>query len=236
MMRTPLPGSIAAVPRTPLPGSLVAAPPGPPPLPPGESATGTPAAGLPAGRGHPPAQPGYQVLSPPPPGRLVLQVPFSLASTLVLVWVLSVALAYVLGSRIGAAGHVPQEKPGTPVSAPQEGTEKEVLAPAPGQRLGDSIYVMKRISSWTAKDRVDLLKEADRLNDLMRRKEYADKGWKPFFGVREPQNGTLELVFGRANNTWGVDRRQFEDFIRVLAAPASKGGGGWSGAWQSVVE
>ena len=42
--------------------------------------------------------------------------------------------------------------------------------------------------------------------------------------------GGLQFVFGQANGRFGINRAQFEDFARLLAAPKAKGGGGYASA------
>jgi hypothetical protein len=163
--------------------------------------------------------------------RSTLHVPMHLATVLALLWFTSIVAAGYLGMRQGqrrdTVPPVAEHEPAT-VTKPIDPE-----GPLPGKRLGDSLYVLKAVPAFNEQLKKQWHAEADRLNGVMLQE--AGKGWKPYFGVREPENGGLQFVFGYANKFFGIDRVQFEDFSRLLAAPTTKGGGGYTSAkWVAV--
>lgn len=163
--------------------------------------------------------------------RSTLHVPLHLATVLALLWFTSIVVAGYIGMRQG------QRHEAMPPVAEHEAVNDakpiDPESPLPGKRLGDSLYVLKSVPSFNDQLKKQWQMEADRLNGVML--QNASKGWKPYFGVHEPENGGLQFVFGYANHLFGVDRVQFEDFSRLLAAPTTKGGGGYTSAkWVAV--
>ncbi|TVR44704.1 MAG: hypothetical protein EA402_06380 [Planctomycetota bacterium] len=82
--------------------------------------------------------------------------------------------------------------------------------------LGDHVLVLESAARFSAAgaERFQLL--ADRYNELAL--EFADRGFQPWFGVRRPASGGLQLVFGAlGDDVFGVARddplseRMFED-------------------------
>jgi len=163
--------------------------------------------------------------------RSTLHVPMHLASVLALLWLASLVGVYLLGMRQSPRNEgAPAEHQ---VEKTAESKPLDAEGPVPGKRLGDSLYVLKNVPSFNEQVKKQWQSEANKLNAIML--QNASQGWKPYFGVREPENGGLQFGFGYANNLFGVDRVQFEDFSRLLAAPTSKNGGGYSSAkWIAV--
>jgi hypothetical protein len=187
------------------------------PVLPSSPAMQPPFAGVPAAR------------MPPGGNRYVLQISGDLAMLLVVMWLISMALMFVLGQHwrsTGGAG-----------LAPGAAGHRDTLAvtPPPGKRLGDWVYILKSQPSAPV-DAVNLYEvEARQLNDAMRQPQNSSRGWKPYFGVRKPVNGGVELVFGVVDGVWGVDKGEFAAFAKLLAEPASKSGGGYASArWVKV--
>lgn len=165
--------------------------------------------------------------------RGTLHVPLTLATTLALLWLASLVGVYVIGMKQGARAEPAPTTVERPSDKPTDSKPLDAETPVAGKRLGDSLYVLKAVPSFNDQSRKQWQAEADRLNAVMQ--QNTAKGWKPYFGVREPENGGLQFVFGYANGQFGVDRVKFEDFARLLAAPAAKGGGGYTSAkWVAV--
>lgn len=160
--------------------------------------------------------------------RSTLHVPMHLATVILLLWVASLIGFYLLGMRQSQRSESAPIAIERPIDKPADSKPLDAEAPVPGKRLGDSLYVLKAVPSFNDQIKKQWQAEADRLNGVM--VQNASKGWKPYFGVREPENGGLQFVFGYANKLFGVDRVQFEDFSRLLAAPTTKGGGGYTSA------
>jgi hypothetical protein len=158
--------------------------------------------------------------------RRVLELPTQLAATLMLVWLLTLVVAFLIG-RLSAPASA--EIASAPV-VQALGKPQDPEAPAPGKRLGDSIFVLRAIPRFEAGEKTAWKKRADELNEQSRK-----LGYKDYFSVREPENGGLELVYGFANGQYGIDRAQFRDFAAMLQRPKEKGGAGYvAAAWKSV--
>ncbi len=163
--------------------------------------------------------------------RSTLHVPMHLATVLALLWFTSIVVAGYLGMRQGqrrdTVPPVAEHEPATPT------TPSDPEGPLPGKRLGNWLYILTAVPSFNDQTKKQWQTEADRLNGITL--QNASKGWKPYFGVREPENGGLQFVFGYANGHFGVDRAQFEDLSRQLAVPKNKGGPGYTSAkWVAV--
>ena len=166
--------------------------------------------------------------------RGTLQLPLQIAITLLCLWLGTLMAAWWLGMRQGrsdgpvAESHVTADKLGTADKQDPEG-------PSTGP-LGDSIYVLQSVPTFTPELKATWQKAVEQYNNSML--AHPERGWKPYFGLREPENGGLQFVFGYANGQFGIDRSKFEDLARLLAAPANKNGGGGSGfstaKWMSL--
>ena len=216
---------------------------------------GTPAHGAPGqsgqggqgGQGGPNVRPtsfpaGPDATEPLPPATMLvpaanvprgtLQLPLQIAITLLLLWLVTLIAAWWLGMRQGR-NDAPSPDSRVATEKHDGGDKQDPEVATPTGRLGDSIYVLQAVPSFTPEIKATWQKEVDRLNSFMLAN--ANRGWKPYFALREPENGGLQFVFGYANGQFGIDRTKFEDLARLLAAPTSKGGGGHATAkWMSV--
>jgi hypothetical protein len=149
------------------------------------------------------------------------------AVTLIVLWIASCVLCFVLGQHererrapaaaaafaAGDAGH--RDAPADP--------PKTAIKP-----LGEHLLVLTSENAFTPELERMYRDRADQLNDIMNKN--ASRGWKPYFGVRRPTSGGLQLVFGEvAEGVYGVNKKDFEDFARLMAQP--KGGGYASAKW-----
>jgi len=180
----------------------------------------TPSFSLPsAGLGSPPpAQP--QVPSPgvaPSQRRHVLQLSGELATILFLLWLVTLVASFFVGQHFGKRGGAAD--PGIGYAAGPAGSRpartdppaEELPATAartPGQgQVGGHILVLASVSRANPDDEQRFGNDARLLN------QYAEKnvrsGYKPWFGVRKPTNGGLQLVFGVVNGKFGVDKDAF---------------------------
>lgn len=158
--------------------------------------------------------------------RYVLQVSGDLAMLLVVMWLISMALMFVLGQHWRSSG-------GAGLAQGPAGNRETATAPTEaGKRQGEWIYVLMSQTAATV-DAVKVFEDRARnLNEYVR--QNANRGWKPYFGVRKPVNGGLELAFGLADGVWGIDQAEFIAFAKVLAEPQPKGGGFASARWVKV--
>jgi hypothetical protein len=162
----------------------------------------------------------------PAGNRYVLQVSGDLAMLLVVIWLISMALMFVLGQHwrsSGGAGLAP---------GPAGNRDTATAAVAPGKRQGDWIYVLLSQTTATVEATQFFEERARNLNEFVR--QNANRGWKPYFSVRKPVNGGIELAFGYADGVWGIDQAEFVAFAKILAEPQPKGGGFASARWVKV--
>ncbi len=173
-----------------------------------------------------------------PVPRGTLQLPVQIAVTLLCLWLVTLMAAWYLGMRQGRAdGPATDNTKAVAEKAPASGggdRQDPEGSATPTGRLGDSIYVLQAVPTFTPEMKVTWQKAVDQYNTSMT--AHPERGWKPYFALREPENGGLQFVFGYANGQYGIDRTKFEDLARLLAAPAGKGGSGFATAkWMSVV-
>jgi len=164
------------------------------------------------------------------PKRYVVQVSADLAMLLMVVWVVSMALMFVLGKNWRASpGAGPA--PGLAGSRIPAG-EPAVATP---HRQGDWVLVLLSVPTATAEYEKYYQSRATSLNDYVLR-DHAH-GWKPYFGVRKPNSGGIQLVFGDVDGQFGVVRDDFLAFATLLAKPEKDGGGNFiSESWVRVEE
>lgn len=180
----------------------------------------------------PPALPAGLAVAPNYP-RGTLHIPLQLMITLAMVWLVSLVAAVVVTSKVGAKAEVAEARVVAARTADKPEPTQDPETPVPGKRLGDSVLLLKDLASYTPADKTKWQQEVDWRNGQMKQNEA--RGWKPYFALREPENGHLQLVYGYANGQFGVDRKPFEELARLLALPSSKNGGGYTAAkWMAV--
>lgn len=158
--------------------------------------------------------------------RYVLQLSGELATLLVVMWLISMALMFVLGQHWRGSG-------GAGIAAGPAGNRDVPGSPAVAKRLGDYVYVLRSQANATVEVTRAFEEDAKRLNEYVRTNP--NRGWKPYFGVRTPPNGGVELAFGLVDGVWGIDKEAFTSFAKLLADPQSKGGGGFTNTrWMKV--
>jgi hypothetical protein len=178
-----------------------------------------------------PSTPGY--LNPgaarlgPGGKRYVLQLSGDMAMLLLVVWIASMAVMFVLGQYWRTTG-------GAGLAAGPAGNRDVATTPV-GKRHGDHILLLQSAPTATVES-VNFFEERARsLNDFVRQNNKA--GWKPYFGVRKPNNGGVELAFGVVDGAWGINQSDYIDFAKLLSQPTAKGGAGYGQArWVKIEE
>jgi hypothetical protein len=160
-------------------------------------------------------------LAPPPGKRYVLQVSGDLAMLLVVMWLISMALMFVLGQHWRSSG-------GAGLAAGAAGNREMEAPKVTPKRQGDAIYILQSQPNATVESVQYFEERARQLNDYVR--QNPGRGWKPYFGVRKPANGGVELAFGLVDGVWGINQNEFLAFAKLLADPTAKGGGGFGSA------
>lgn len=176
---------------------------------------------------HPPFAGVPAARMPPGGNRYVLQVSGDLAMLLVVMWLISMAVMFVLGQHWRSSG-------GAGLAPGAAGNrETPTVTANPGKRLGDWVYLLQSQPNATVEASQFFEERARSLNDFVR--QNPNRGWKPYFGVRKPANGGVELAYGLVDGVWGIDQTDFVAFAKLLADPTSKGGGGFASArWVKV--
>lgn len=169
----------------------------------------------------------------PPKGGVLLSLSLQTAVTLIVLWIASCVLCFVLGGKSSErrgpavdAGYAVGEAGGREAPKPDD---------APTRALGEDLLVLSQVagSSVTPELEQQYRLRASQLNDIMRKN--GERGWKPWFGVRRPPSGELQLVFGEvAAGQYGVPKKDFDDFARMMAQPPPKGGNFGSAVWVKV--
>lgn len=155
----------------------------------------------------PAPMPAFAATWPSAPTRPALTLPWEVATILFLLWVGSLVGVYFIGHQVGTRATVVAQ-------GPQAGTPQgriENTSATPARR---SLLVLSSVSKATPEAERKLKANADMLNNHAR--NHANQGYQPWFGVRKPTNGGLQLVFGMAENQTGVDRDAFAAFAEAL--------------------
>ncbi|MBA3686356.1 MAG: hypothetical protein H0W72_14110 [Planctomycetes bacterium] len=172
------------------------------------------------------------------PRRALLQLSGELASVLFLLWLATVVIGFFAGkyygerhatSASGTAGFAdgpagsrePRGNASMPAEAPAIGNTAAPAAPIPKASAGQYILVLQSVARVTAEDEQRFRADADKLNAYAERR--AKDGLKPWFGIRRPVNGGLQLVFGQGRDgVSGVDKEQFQSFADSLGRAGYK--------------
>jgi len=142
--------------------------------------------------------------------RNVLHLSGELAIFLVVLWMLTVTIAYFIGHSKGKTQAVAGV--GNGFAAGPAGN-RTVDGPAAAGR-GNWIFVLENHPRATPELEQSLLKRARELNDVCR--THADRGYKPWFDVRRPTNGTAQLIFGSVDGQLGINRDEFQAFVQMV--------------------
>ncbi len=158
--------------------------------------------------------------------RYVLQLSGDLAMLLVVMWLISMAVMFVLGQQWRPSA-------GAGLAAGPAGSREVPQTAPPAKRLGDWIYILESRPNSPIEIVNSFEQRARELNEHVLKNP--QPGWEPYFGVRKPDNGGIELVFGAVDRgVYGVDRTKFVEFAKMLSEP---GGGGYASArWVKVAK
>jgi len=104
-----------------------------------------------------------------------------------------------------------------------------IQADAPAADAGGHVLVLTSVARANADDEQRFTNDARRLN------QYAEQnlrgGYKPWFGVRKPSSGGLQLVFGIVNGQVGIDKDAYKEMANALDRAGYKGS-----HWEMVTE
>lgn len=167
-------------------------------------------------------------LAAPPKGTVFLSISKSFAVTLIVLWLASDVGFFVLG------GHANDRHDPGAGTAPGLSGERHLADDAnPAAVVGGYVLVLESVATPTPEAESRLASQAQNLNKVM--SANASLGWKPWFGVRHPENGELQLVFGETSpGTFGVPRQNWEEFARVMTQPPPRGAGYPGAHWLAL--
>ena len=192
-----------------------------------------PAFSMPSAVSSPTLPTGAQVPAPgisPSQRRHVLQLSGELATILFLLWLVTLVATFFVGQYFGKRGVAPDD-PGAGYATGEAGTRAPrseapseqapaIKAPAVGQP-GGHILVLASVARANSDDEQRFSNDAKRLNQFA--EQNARSGYRPWFGVRKPSSGGLQLVFGLVNGQFGVDKEPFAAFADALDRAGYKG-------------
>jgi len=171
---------------------------------------------------HPGEVPPVQVSA----GGTRLQLSLPLASILMLLWILTLLIAYYIGRQhqqeggswpsIGfASGEAGHREP-SPVTEPAPGAEvPAAVTPVVANTGPADVLVLKSVRNFDKSIQSRWLQEAEQLNDTAR--TYS-RDLPPLFGVREPTTGGLQLIYGFKDGRFGVDRDHYANQTKLIKA------------------
>jgi hypothetical protein len=177
-----------------------------------------------------PQQASGPAFSPPPlpesvtGRRYVLQLSGDMAMLLMVVWLASMAVMFFLGRNWSQVARMV----GTGSPRSDAAAERPTV-----RRQGDFVLVLQSAKDATVEAEKFFQDKAAQLNDFALKN--AGRGWKPYFGVRKPVSGGVQLVFGLVDGVFGVGRDDYLAFAEFLAKPPAQGGVGYASAsWVPV--
>lgn len=165
-------------------------------------------------------------LYPPASGsrRYVIQVSSEMAMLIVLIGLCSMVACYVLGRYHGGVGA------GAGLASGPAGS-RETVAEAPAAAPSYILVLQSEVATADAVNRYRL--GAKQLNDWAQGVG-SRSGLKPWFGLREPANGNIELVYGMVNGRLGLPEKDAKAHA-FLTKPRHENGGGYGqAAWMVV--
>ena len=154
------------------------------------------------------------VASPPSPStgsfhrRNALQFSGELATVLFLLWVVTLTVAFFIGKHVG--GRAAVVDPGAGYAAGEAGSRAttrkalEAEGTTSTTKLGAHVLVLQSVARSNAESESKLGTNARQLNEFAEKNP--QQGFKPWFAVRKPGNGGLQLVYGLVNGSFGIDK------------------------------
>jgi hypothetical protein len=168
-------------------------------------------------------------LYPPASGsrRYVIQVSSEMAMLIVALWIGSMVLCYVIGGKLGGAGA------GAGLATGAAGSREVPAPPAVAER---PLWILVLQSEVATPDVVKRYQLGVRQLNEWAQGPGAGSGLKPLFGLREPANGHIELVYGMVNGRGGLPEKDAKAHAFLTRPPQDRGGGGGYGqaVWMTV--
>ena len=140
--------------------------------------------------------------------RNALQFSGELATVLFLLWVVTLTVAFFIGKHVGSKAAVVD--PGAGYAAGEAGSRAtprktvESEGPSTPAKTGSHVLVLQSVARSTAESESKLGTNARQLNEFAEKNP--QQGFRPWFAVRKPGNGGLQLVYGLVNGAFGIDK------------------------------
>ncbi|HYE08528.1 MAG TPA: hypothetical protein VEL07_23670 [Planctomycetota bacterium] len=150
-----------------------------------------------------------------PPRTPLLTLSNELASFLVILWLITLVIAFVVGRSQAPRQQV---DPGADYAAGPAGHRDPGAAKAakPAAAAGERavlVVMSAKVGTYTAAHEAQYEAQAREMN---RRAIAAGDPYKPWFAVRKPANGDLQMVWGYVDGAFGVDREAHDAFRESL--------------------
>ena len=160
---------------------------------------------------------------------------FPMLCVMLILWVLSIAVAYTLGpgDTAGTQGPGLEQAAGPAGSGPvvvQRGSDRTNVGPVV-PNLGRDILVLKSVGNSSNRAIEEFKSEAAHLNKVATRNLGK---LKPYFGVRLTSTNGLQLIFGVKDGATGIDRNKYPDIKRIMEIPKAQKGPGYKTRWVSL--
>lgn len=157
--------------------------------------------------------------------RTSMQLSAELATFLVVLWLITVVIAFFIGQAQGrrpdpSVGLAPGAAGGRVVAEAGAATPGRTGDPMPAAlanvpaKPGRYVLVLQSVSRTTPEAEQTYAAMAKSLNDTAIK--FADRGYRPWFAIRRPANGGLQLVFGCVNGQFGINKDDFADFATEM--------------------
>lgn len=151
-----------------------------------------------------------------PPRTPLLTLSNELASFLVILWLVTLVIAFVIGRSQAPRSQI---DPGADYAAGPAGNRDPDAARAAKAASGAAaeravlVVMSAKVGTYTSAHEAQYEAQAREMN---RRAVAAGDPYKPWFAVRKPANGDLQMVWGLVDGKFGVDREQHDAFRESL--------------------
>lgn len=175
----------------------------------------------------PPAANPTPTMYPPASGsrHYIIQLSAEMAMTIVVMWFLSLAICFYLGMRAGNGS-------GAGLAAGLAGNrEVSESAAQPADKPGALVVLVLDTAPATSSTRSSYGQSAKKWNDWA--SINPSYGVRPWFGVREPRNGNIELVYGLMGGKFGLPGKDLK-LGEFFSRPAPDGPGFGRATWHTV--
>jgi hypothetical protein len=151
-----------------------------------------------------------------PARRPSLSLPWEAASVLFFVWLGSLVGVFFFGRHLGAHAAQVAAGPRPQVAAISDNPAASASSAAPHY-----VLLLASVSKPTADNEARLRADAERLNRFA--EQNRAHGYQPWFALRRSPDGSLQLVFGKTDEGFGIDKEPFAALAEALDRAGYRG-------------